>query len=406
MQICGLKRFFGFRGLGHHGDAHGRSTRVAVLVASISCGWAFLIETHVRVSAQEAASEGTGRVATTPKPVATAKRRSRVWITPVASAKVTGERDRRVEHPWLPPAIRSRTGLVTQYDAKRLTLESRVSNLKPSQSGAEGTSSSVDRSQGSDAGPKEEIVVSAASCVWVWPEKLTSTERAALANFVTRKYTEARRGAVSAVEMRPQPWFQQWLSMLAALAAARSGRGSIALELVRQLDRRPLPPMTLGWLPMVWDAQTWSSSSGQALSRHWLSEQEARDALSDPSPLVRLVASTELLHARNAEASQVLEKLSSERKRPLVAGLAGVMTIQTATPNDVRSNWQAWLKRIEALPLTLQTGPLLMLARKMKDAGLDSESQRIRWSVTLAPIAPHPDVVESLDWGMSPGKTP
>jgi hypothetical protein len=169
--------------------------------------------------------------------------------------------------------------------------------------------------------------------------------------------------------------------MLAAEAARRSSRGSIALELVSQLDARPLAPYVLAWLPIAW-------KNGQQPAAML---QAASSRLEDDSAAVRLVAASWLLSsAGRTNAMKALKLVSLDSSRPVIAKLAETLLWRTATPPQVKENASEWLQALEALPIVLQTGPMVTLAEKFQSAGLNVEAKQLRLSLELIPPIPYP----------------
>jgi hypothetical protein len=169
--------------------------------------------------------------------------------------------------------------------------------------------------------------------------------------------------------------------MLAANAAWKSGRGKIALELVSQLDLRPLPPVAVAWLPVAWRGGV---QPPEAVS-------EAKNRLSDPSPAVQLVAASWLLSSSDrSRAAAVLHRLQTHDRRE-IAQLAAVLLWRIATPPTVIESVESWRTKIDTLPMVLQVGPTKTLIDKLKSAGQTEPARRLQWSLDLTPIHPHTD---------------
>ena len=217
--------------------------------------------------------------------------------------------------------------------------------------------------------------------IWIRPGSMSEKESEALKLFADGDYSAALRPLIDSLGERPPVWRQQWISMLAADAARRSSRGAIALELVSQLDARPLAPYVLAWLPITWKREQQPAASVQA----------AREKLADKSPAVRVVAASWLLSSplRN-QAAEVLKQISIDTSRPLLARLAELLLCRVATPPEVVDKATAWEDKLDQLPIVLQTGPAIMLAEKFRDAGLDRESKRMQACLQLTPAIPYP----------------
>ncbi len=217
--------------------------------------------------------------------------------------------------------------------------------------------------------------------LWIRPGSVSEKETAALELFADGDYAGALRPLIDSLAERPPVWRQQWLSMLAAYAAKRSSRGQIALELVSQLDTRPLAPYVLAWLPIAWENQQQPAASIEA----------AAQRLADPSPAVRLVAASWLLSSPNrSPAAAELKRISVDANRPVLARLAESLMWRTATPPQVAEQADSWQEKTEQLPMVLQTGPLLLLRDKFEAAGLEREAEQLKLSLELTPVIPYP----------------
>ena len=171
--------------------------------------------------------------------------------------------------------------------------------------------------------------------------------------------TDVLSGLSDVLNERPPVWRQQWLTMVAAVSAWRTKRGKVALELISQLDQRPLPLMILAWLPIAWTNQiTAEPLVADALAR-----------LSDPSPIVQLIASSWLLSSvhRNIASEKIKELITSDRTE--VAQLASALLWRVATPEQVKKSAEDWRDEIDRMPLMLQGGPLVLLKSKLRSSG-------------------------------------
>jgi hypothetical protein len=270
----------------------------------------------------------------------------RVWLEPVRATSAQGS--------WYPRAVESLAGKVLDLDADQLRL--------------------VLTADGN------ETVVAARRVLWIEPGELSEGEAQAQRRFVAEEYSACLTMLPEILKQRPPVWRQQWMTMLAAGAAWRSGRSKIALELVSQLDRRPLPPLVLSWLPVAW--------RGGAQPPDAVTAAEAR--LNDDSPAVQLVAASWLLSsARRSEASDVLRKLAAGPQQP-IAVLAETLLWRTASPPEVIAAIDQWHARLDTLPMVLQVGPTLTLIDKLRDAGQAEAADRLQWTTELVPIHPHP----------------
>jgi len=270
----------------------------------------------------------------------------RVWVAPPKPSSA--------DSTWYPGVIKPLEGEIVQLDAKALRLIV--------------------------TGDQAETLIAAHQVLWVKAGDLSKAESIAIELFFDAKYDKAVRPLLDALEDRPPVWRQQWLSMLAANAAWKSRRAKIALELVAQLDARPLPPMTIAWLPINWDGSERAVGAVEA----------AQARLNDPSPATQLVAASWLLSSPvRAQAKQTLNQLAIDNKRPAIARLAEILVWRTATPPEVKENAAAWQAKVDALPIAVQTGPLRTLIEKFDSAGLEQQAKRLRLSLELTPVIPN-----------------
>lgn len=275
-----------------------------------------------------------------------------VWIAPKRQASKGSS--------WCPDAVRSLRGRVIDFDAKQLTL-------------------AVANQEGN-------TIIAADRVVWIEPSTepptTSDSQSAMIQAFDGGRFRQSLAFLPEVLKSRPPIWRQQWLTMLAASAAKRSGRAKIALELVGQLDRRPLPPMVIAWLPI-----DWLPVGGASKSNTGSSQQVASDRIGNDSALVRLVAASWLLGtAKRSVAIDQLKSLTRLDQRPTVAKLAQVLLWTTMSPPDVIQSESKWQSQLESLPLVLQVGPTLALQHKLQTSGLTESANRLRWSSELTPI--------------------
>lgn len=273
----------------------------------------------------------------------------RVWIAPPSPT--------RSQSHWYPRAIETSQGRIDSLDDQALRLIV--------------------------AGDEVETVIASHRVIWIEPATVGPQQQAALRMFADRQYDQSLRPLLDALTERPPVWRQQWLSMLAAQAAYRSGRGAIALELVSQLDQRPLPVMTLAWLPIHW--------SNRVVPAQASSPASAR--LNDPSPAVRLIAASWLLAGNQREsATSTLEQLSVLQQRPWLAQLAESQLWKVSKPDQVPGKWRDWLAKTDALPVALQVGPTITMIDKLRSTGQAEAAKHLERSLQLTPPIPHPDL--------------
>ena len=88
--------------------------------------------------------------------------------------------------------------------------------------------------------------------LWIEWDDQSDLDKQLCSAFTNGRDQEVLAGLSEVLNQRPPVWRQQWLTMLGTVSAWRTHRGRISLELVSQLDKRPLPLMTVAWLPISW----------------------------------------------------------------------------------------------------------------------------------------------------------
>jgi hypothetical protein len=312
------------------------TSRLAV-TAPITVLVSLALATPIAVAQSPTPTPGDGRPA------------DRIWIEP--------QKPTKAESDWYPRAIRQQSGKIISLDRDQLRWVV----------------------QGDEA----ESRIAASRVLWIEPGGTSENETDALRRFAAGDYAESLRPLLNVLSERPPVWRQQWISMLAAYAAWRSSRPAISLELVEQLDNRPLAPITLAWLPVGWRGGAPQPTAIQAASSR----------LSDSSPAVRLVAASWLLSSpERAPATAVLEQLSNDNERPWIAHLAETLLWRVATPPQVSESRGEWLQKLDSLPMVLQVGPTITLMEKLQSAGQSDLAKRLELSLKLTPPIPHPEV--------------
>ncbi|WP_436714548.1 hypothetical protein U8335_16000 [Roseiconus lacunae] len=229
---------------------------------------------------------------------------------------------------------------------------------------------------------------SAARLISIEPLDLPDDQRQAIDAFGRQAYTDALTGLIRSVSekevsQRPPVWRQQWLSMLASQAAMRSGRGEISLELVNQLDSRPLPQVVVALLPIDWTG----TAEGTLFD-------SAAKMASSPSLAVKLVAASWLLRSPKYRpaAETAIKRLSKQSDRPVIAMLATQLAWQTNSPAKLSEDFGVWRSSIDSLPMSLQTGPLILISSTARRLGLKDESKALNLSLIHAAPTWHPDL--------------
>lgn len=268
----------------------------------------------------------------------------RIWLQP--------QRPTSTESDWYPRAIEVREGQVIVFDAKQLKILC--------------------------TGDEAETVIASARVIWIEPDPVSDLEREAAELFEQGEHAASLLKLPEILKQRPPVWRQQKITMFAAVNAWLSGRASIALELVGQLDRRPLPLAVIAWLPVAWENGAQSAETCGA----------AKQRLEDPSAAVRLVAASWLLSSpdRN-QAIDVLKALQQDT-RVEISRLAEVLLWRTTPPPQVGDAAVQWQQRLDALPMVLQPGPTKTIIDKLNSAGLSERAEPLQWSLELVPIRP------------------
>ena len=269
----------------------------------------------------------------------------RVWLEPLRPAKS--------DSTWFARSIKQIDGKITQLDNKQLRFVV--------------------------AGDEAETLAASHRVIWIESAGASKTEVAAMKLFADGQYAESLRPLLDSLKEKPPIWRQQWLSMMASVAASRGSNGKISLELVAQLDSRPLAPLILAWLPIHWD----SSADSRAIAA------AASERLTDKSAAVRLVAASWLLSSpQRDKAIAALDRLVLENQRPVVARLAEIVRWRSATPPQIKQQADQWQARVAELPIVLQNGPNQTLIDRFQTAGLKPRAEKLRLSRELNSVAP------------------
>ena len=267
---------------------------------------------------------------------------STIWLAP-STSETRGSN-------WYPAAIQKQQGQVVQFDRDAIVI----------------TDPKTSRSRR----------LASSRVLWIEADDQTDREKNIRSFFEEGRDTDVLSGLSDVLNERPPVWRQQWLTMVAAVSAWRTKRGKVALELISQLDQRPLPLMILAWLPIAWTNQiTAEPLVADALAR-----------LSDPSPIVQLIASSWLLSSvhRNIASEKIKELITSERTE--VAQLASALLWRVATPEQVKKSAEDWRDEIDGMPLMLQGGPLVLLKSKLRSSGEATAAEHLQWSINVAPL--------------------
>lgn len=268
----------------------------------------------------------------------------RIWLEPAQPAVGQGD--------WYPRNIEVLSGRVVALDAEQFRMI--------------------------PEGQNAEVVTSAARVLWIEPEQVSDLEKSMIDFFKEGKYAQSLSGLPDALKSRPPVWRQQWLTMLSANSAWLGGRPSIALELVGQLDRRPLPAMVVAWLPIAWE------NGGQPAAVVRAAKERAQDS----SAAVRLVVASWLLSSadRNQGLQIINELVKDSGTSKAISQLARVLSWRVTPPPQVAALRPTWEKQIAALPMATQTGPSRLLMNKLRASGQAEEAKRLQLSFELTPV--------------------
>ena len=114
---------------------------------------------------------------------------------------------------------------------------------------------------------------------------------------------------------------------------------------------------------------SWSSAGSNP---EWLAQ--ARQQLSDPTPIARLIAASWLLTTNErAAATTVLQMLLGEQD-PRVVFLAEAQLWRTRTLAPQAADVARWKERIAAMPASLRGGPYLVLGQALARMGQSQEA--------------------------------
>ena len=279
-------------------------------------------------------------------PIAAVQAEDRIWIEP--------RRPTANGSDWYPGGVEPVAAKVIQFDANQLRYMVR--------------------------GAETESSIAAQRVIWIEPEKRSAIELEMLRRFKQGRYAESLQKLPECLEQRPPVWHQQWMTMMASVAAYRCGRCKISLELVSQLDRSPLPPVVLAWLPIDWqNGRPSAAAQAQAIAR-----------LNDSSPVVQLVAASWLLSSRNRSESLAVLAALTKSERTEISTFAEVLRWRAATPPEVIESAKGWQQAVDRMPMVWQVGPTKTLIDKFQSAGLTDQANRLKWSMELTPIHPSP----------------
>ncbi len=275
------------------------------------------------------------------------ERLDRIWIEPAATTNA--------KSPFLPRAISQVVGAVETFDDETLVYV---------------------------VGGETALPLSSARVVWVEPAFDDATTTDALALYRKGEYQVAIAPLLQVISQGPPVWQAQWLSMHLWNAAYQCQKYAAVLELVNQIDNRPVPLLVLGGLPLRWTNEAASPAAIEAAVK-CLSQNDRSDA-------TRLVAASWLIGQNDdRQAVETLELLSKQSERPAISQLAAVLLWRKTPPPAIRDKSRDWELRLGRLPLTLYAGPAVLAAQTWEAIGDDDRSIECLLSVALTPPRPH-----------------
>ncbi len=271
-----------------------------------------------------------------------------VWIEPL-TAKSGGK-------PFSPRSIIRRQGTIQSFDEQTLVLIR--------------------------SGETTAVQVASARVIWAEPGFEDAEIVAAIELFRASESKAAITPLLNAITRGPSVWRAQWLSMQLWQAAYQAERFPAVLELVNQIDARPIPAMTIGGLPVHWTSDRLPPAAVDA-ARKSLAQSNQLDA-------TRLVAASWLLgHANDQAANAALESLATQSQRPLIAQLATVLLWKKAPPPTVLERHELWSDQVTKLPITLYPGPAVLLADRLEAAGSKELALELFLSIAISSPRPH-----------------
>jgi len=284
-----------------------------------------------------------------------AERWDDVWIEPVSTD------DRRIR--FSPRNVIHRKGSVESFDAKTMIF--------------------LDSKQtAEDEGESSSLQVASSRVIWVEPGFDDDATIVAIQTFRVGNFKESIAPLLEAINRRPTVWRAQWLSMHLWQAAYQAQRYPATLELINQIDARPLPAMLVGGLPIHWTSERMPPEAMAAASQIL-----ANDASLEATKLV--AASWLLRQPGDSQAYAVLEAIARQNARPSLAQLASVLIWRKAPPPSIRENRQQWQATLRTLPMTMNPGPMFLLADRLEASGEKETSLELFLSVAVTPSRPH-----------------
>jgi hypothetical protein len=165
-------------------------------------------------------------------------------------------------------------------------------------------------------------------------------------------------------------------------AAFQAQRYAATLELVNQIDSRPMPTFVTGGLPIHWAGERMPPEALEA-ARKALGEEGSLDA-------TKLVAASWLVgNQGDTQAVAVLESLSQQNTKPALAQLSEMLLARRMPPPSIREKRRQFQASLELLPMTLVSGPTLLFADRLEASGDIETSLELFLAAGVTPTRPH-----------------
>jgi len=295
------------------------------------------------------------------------------WLTSGGIAGVAAETGDEI---WLEPSAKNddtvrfspqriiyRRGVIESFDDKSIRF------LDTTDDGAEQSKRNL-------------LKVPSPRVIWIEPRFEDQATVAAIASFRSGDPKDAIAPLLEAINRRPPVWLAQWLSMHLWQAAFQAQKYPATLALVNQIDSRPMPTVVAGGLPIHWTSE-WLPPEALEAARKVLNAEESLEA-------TKLVAASWIVgNQGDAQAVAVLDAISQQNTRPALAQLAKSLLWRKATPPSIRENRRQWQASLSMLPLTLVSGPSLLLADRLQASGDNETSLELLLSAGVTPPRPH-----------------
>jgi hypothetical protein len=182
--------------------------------------------------------------------------------------------------------------------------------------------------------------------------------------FVQREYASAiKRGAESMKQAGTPVWQQRIIlaEMIESMMAI--GKPYLACQLYISLAKENSPQLLLSTIPLSWgdDKLEADNAKIQQAASDWL--------LSDNESIQLLGAGWLLTGSKRLLAIETLKGLSKS-KTMWIASYARCQLWRIAPPAEIQSNLlPKWIAERDRLPFAMQTGPTMLLAHRMSQAG-------------------------------------